>query len=97
MNITEFIAKWRKVELKEQSAAQGHFLDRLLHVRILDLACGFGNFLYVALLRLKDLEKEAILFRVDNSLGAFLPTVGPWQLYGIEVNCCAHDLHIRIP
>jgi len=31
MTIPEFIAKWRKVELKERSAAQEHFLD-LCHV-----------------------------------------------------------------
>ncbi len=68
------------------------FLDRLLHVRILDPACGSGNFLYVALLRLKDLEKEAILFGSDNGLGAFLPMVGPAQLFGIEINPYAHDL-----
>jgi hypothetical protein len=68
------------------------FLDHLLHVRILDPACGSGNFLYVALLRLKDLEKEAILFGNDNGLGSFLPMVGPSQLYGIEINPYAHDL-----
>lgn len=27
MTIAEFIAKWRKVELKERSAAQEHFID----------------------------------------------------------------------
>jgi hypothetical protein len=27
MTFPEFIAKWRKVELKERSAAQEHFLD----------------------------------------------------------------------
>ncbi len=68
------------------------FLDRLQHVRILDPACGSGNFLYVALLRLKDLEKEVILFGNDNGLGAFLPMVDPSQLYGIEINPYAHDL-----
>jgi len=31
MTVTEFIAKWRKVDLKERSAAQEHFLD-LCHV-----------------------------------------------------------------
>ena len=31
MTVHEFIAKWRKVELKERSAAQEHFLD-LCHV-----------------------------------------------------------------
>jgi hypothetical protein len=68
------------------------FIDRLQRVRILDPACGSGNFLYVALLRLKDLEKEAILFGNDNGLGSFLPMVGPWQLYGMEINSYAHDL-----
>ncbi|MEI6787364.1 MAG: DNA methyltransferase [bacterium] len=68
------------------------FLDRLQHVRVLDPACGSGNFLYVALLRLKDLEKEAILFGNDNGLGSFLPMVGPSQLHGIEINSYAHDL-----
>ncbi|MFC1451774.1 class I SAM-dependent DNA methyltransferase [Verrucomicrobiota bacterium] len=68
------------------------FLVRLQHVRILDPACGSGNFLYVALLRLKDLEKEAILYGNDNGLGSFLPMVAPSQLYGIEINTYAHDL-----
>ena len=27
MTVAEFIAKWRKVELKERSAAQEHFID----------------------------------------------------------------------
>ncbi len=68
------------------------FLNRLQHVKVLDPACGSGNFLYVALLRLKDLEKEAILFGNDNGLGSFLPMVGPSQLYGVEINSYAHDL-----
>jgi hypothetical protein len=68
------------------------FLDRLQRVRVLDPSCGSGNFLYVALLRLKDLEKEAILFGNDNGLGSFLPMAGPWQLFGIEINSYAHDL-----
>ncbi|MCX6874811.1 MAG: N-6 DNA methylase, partial [Verrucomicrobia bacterium] len=68
------------------------FLDRLQRVRILDPACGSGNFLYVALLRLKDLEKEAILFGNDSGLGSFLPMVGPSQLHGMEINAYAHDL-----
>ncbi len=76
----------------EASSILHRFLDRLQHVRVLDPACGSGNFLYVALLRLKDLEKEVFLYGNDNGLGAFLPMVGPWQLHGIEVNPYAHDL-----
>jgi hypothetical protein len=36
------------------------FLDRLRAVRVLDPACGSGNFLIVSLWALKDLEWEAI-------------------------------------
>ncbi len=68
------------------------FLVRLHNVAVLDPACGSGNFLYVSLQKLKDLEKEAILFSTDNDLGAFLPLVGPWQLRGIEINPYAFDL-----
>ncbi len=76
----------------EASSILHRFLDRLHHVKVLDPACGSGNFLYMALLRLKDLEKEVILYGSDNGLGAFLPLVGPWQLFGIEINPYAHDL-----
>ena len=76
----------------EAASILHRFLVRLQQVRILDPACGSGNFLYVALLRLKDLEKEAILYGNDNGLGSFLPLVAPSQLYGIELNTYAHDL-----
>ena len=46
------------------------FLDRLRAVRVLDPACGSGNFLYLALLALKDLELEAILW---GSLACKMP------------------------
>jgi hypothetical protein len=68
------------------------FLVRLQGVRVLDPACGSGNFLYVTLQRLKDLEKEAIVFAMDRGLGGYLPMVGPWQLFGLELNPYAHDL-----
>lgn len=69
-----------------------HFLTRLHAVRVLDPACGSGNFLYVTLQKLKDLEKEVILFAMQQGLGGYLPMVGPWQLHGIELNPYAHDL-----
>jgi type II restriction/modification system DNA methylase subunit YeeA len=69
------------------------FLTRLRAVKILDPACGSGNFLYVALLRLKDLEQEAaVTFPSENGLNSYLPGVSPSQLYGIEINSYAHDL-----
>ncbi len=76
----------------EAASILHRFLNYLQNIKILDPACGSGNFLYVALLRLKDLEKEVILYGSDNGLGAFLPLAGPWQLFGIEINPYAHDL-----
>jgi type II restriction/modification system DNA methylase subunit YeeA len=85
----------RSAKSAEQKAARGllrKFLERLQHVSVLDPACGSGNFLYVVLHKLKDLEKEAILFGMDNGIPGFLPHVGPWQLHGIEINAYAFEL-----
>jgi type II restriction/modification system DNA methylase subunit YeeA len=68
------------------------FLERLQGVRVLDPACGSGNFLYVVLQKLKDLEKEVGVYADARGLGGFLPVVGPRQLYGIEMNPYAFDL-----
>ena len=68
------------------------FADELASVRVLDPACGSGNFLYVALKQLLDLEKEVITFAADSGIGGFFPQVSPEQLRGIEVNEYAHEL-----
>ncbi len=69
------------------------FADEIASVRVLDPACGSGNFLYVALKRLLDLWKEVSLFAADNAVSGLLPyAVGPGQLYGIELNVYAHEL-----
>src|SRR5450759_2280948 len=71
----------------------GVFLDRLRAVRILDPACGSGNFLYIALGALKDLELEAIqwgslVLRIPQQF----PGVGPEAVLGIEINPYAAEL-----
>jgi hypothetical protein len=82
-----------KAKARSEAAVLVHdFLQRLQHVTVLDPACGSGNFLYVTLLKLKDLEKEVLVYAADNDLGNFFPGVGPWQLYGIELSRYAHDL-----
>jgi hypothetical protein len=81
----------KKAQMESSSLLHG-YLTRLQSVKVLDPACGSGNFLYVTLQALKDLEKEVIVFSMDNGLGSFIPLVGPWQLYGIELNPYAHDL-----
>jgi type II restriction/modification system DNA methylase subunit YeeA len=71
----------------------GAFLDRLRAVRVLDPACGSGNFLYIALGALKDLELEAIgwgslVLRIAQQF----PGVGPEAVLGIEINPYAAEL-----
>ncbi|NQV26714.1 MAG: class I SAM-dependent DNA methyltransferase [Rhodopirellula sp.] len=67
------------------------YLDRLSHVRVLDPACGSGNFLYVSLHLLLSLEKEVISYASQIGLGLF-PQVRPTQLSGIEINPYAQEL-----
>lgn len=68
------------------------FLGRLTDIKILDPACGSGNFLYVSLQMLKDFEKEIIRWAQEQSLDAPLPLVHPRQLFGIELNPYAFGL-----
>ena len=68
------------------------FLDRLRAIRVLDPACGSGNFLYVTLRMLKDLEKEILIECRHRGLEEFELKVGPHQLFGIEINAYAFDL-----
>ena len=68
------------------------FADELSKVTILDPACGSGNFLYVALKSILDLEKEVSTFAATNGLSGLLPKTDPSQLYGIEINIYAHEL-----
>jgi len=81
-----------KARLEAQALVRRFLMDRLANVKVLDPACGSGNFLYVTLQKLKDLEKEVVLYGARNGMGGFLPMVGPWQLYGIEVNPYAYEL-----
>jgi type II restriction/modification system DNA methylase subunit YeeA len=68
------------------------FAERLRGVRVLDPACGSGNFLYVSLKELLDLEKEVAAFSGGVGLTPFFPEVSPEQLYGIETSPYAHEL-----
>jgi hypothetical protein len=67
------------------------FAGRLAHVGVLDPACGSGNFLYVALHMLLDLEKEVIAYGAARGLSPF-PHVNPTQLHGLEINAYAQQL-----
>lgn len=66
------------------------FHHRLCATRVLDPACGTGNFLYVSLELMKKLEGEVLetLARlgVPESLGLEHETVDPHQFLGLELN-----------
>lgn len=67
------------------------FHEHLCNVRILDPACGSGNFLYVALEHLKRIEGEVLDLMTTVEGGQSITdihgrTVDPHQLLGIEIN-----------
>ena len=76
------------------------FRQRLFDVSVLDPACGSGNFLYLALRSLLDLEKEVIDFDAAQNWGSMLPEerpgllprVRPDQMMGLETNPYAAEL-----
>ncbi len=68
------------------------FAREIAALQVLDPACGSGNFLYVALHLLLDLEKEVITLAGRLGVGQFFPSVTPEQLHGIEINPYAHEL-----
>lgn len=73
------------------------FHNRLCRVRILDPACGSGNFLYVSLDLLKELESEVLrtlsdLGEKQGALDMLGSMVSPQQFLGIEVNPRAREI-----
>jgi hypothetical protein len=76
---------------KEAVAEVRAFHHRLCSLRVLDPACGSGNFLYVALEHLKRLEGEVLnqladLGESQSLLEAEGLTVDPHQFLGLEIN-----------
>lgn len=67
------------------------FLKKPRTIIVLDPACGSGNFLYVALQMLLDLEKEVINFAAQLGF-RFEPEVSVQQLRAIEINPYAFEL-----
>ena len=68
------------------------FLGRLRGFRVLDPACGSGNFLYLALHALKDLEHQVQLEAATMGLPRTFPEIGPASVKGIEINPYAAEL-----
>jgi len=75
-----------KEAVEEVKAFQRHLCD----VRVLDPACGSGNFLYVTLEHMKRLEGEVLNLLGDLGQTGILDTEGltvdPHQFLGLEIN-----------
>ncbi len=79
-----------------EKAVRG-FHERLCHVRVLDPACGSGNFLYVTLDLFKRLESEVLAFAGELSGSVVLAdmqnvSVTPAQFRGIEIKPWAREI-----
>ena len=68
------------------------FLQRLRGFTVLDPACGSGNFLYIALQSLKDLEQRVQLEAEVLGFQRQFPGIGPANVKGIEINPYAAEL-----
>ena len=68
------------------------FLERLRRFTVLDPACGSGNFLYLALHALRDIEHRVQLEAETLGLERGFPAVGPANVRGIEINAYAAEL-----
>ncbi|MDU0311072.1 class I SAM-dependent DNA methyltransferase [Rhizobium sp. 10PS4] len=82
----------QKAEGKAEAAIKtvAAFHEKLCETRVLDPACGTGNFLYVSLELMKRLEGEVLEALVDlggqEGLALESHTVDPHQFLGMEVN-----------
>ncbi|SPJ25943.1 DNA methyltransferase [Palleronia abyssalis] len=87
-------AQTRRANRAHETAVKAHlgFLERLRAVRVLDPACGSGNFLNLALTALKDLEHRVSLDAEALGLPRPAPQVGPECVLGIELNPYAAEL-----
>ncbi len=79
---------------REAEHLLAEFQERLRTFTVLDPACGSGNFLFLALKSLKDLEHRVQLEAeaLDRGLQRSLPQVGPANVKGIEINPYAAEL-----
>ena len=68
------------------------FRARLTSVTVLDPACGSGNFLYIALRALLDLEKEVIDYAAEHGQYDWTPRVSPSQMRGLEIDHYAAEI-----
>jgi type II restriction/modification system DNA methylase subunit YeeA len=78
---------------QEVKAIYEAFQLRLSRFRVLDPACGSGNFLYLALIALRDVERLVSIEAQELGLAPELVMqTGPHNILGIEINAFAAEL-----
>lgn len=92
--VLQLRASGRPTDSRKAEARLRAFHERLRGIRVLDPACGSGNFLYIAMAVLKRIE-----FEVRREIEALtghpeltLEEVGPAQFHGIEVKPWAREI-----
>ncbi|MBI1903657.1 MAG: class I SAM-dependent DNA methyltransferase [Planctomycetia bacterium] len=88
-------ASARRKKLDERQDLLQDFLHRLGEVRVLDPACGSGNFLFVSIQLLLDLSKAVVAYGTPGPKLLSIE-VRPRQLLGIEINPYAHELALVV-
>lgn len=95
-DLTSLMAKSKAKNDKNYKLAQSKFiawLDQLKNYRVLDPACGSGNFLFLGLKTLKDIEHKSHLDAAALGLDRQSDLVtGPHNMLGIELNEYAAEL-----
>lgn len=88
------VAEFVRGDIKSARRRVHAFHDSLCKTRVLDPACGTGNFLYVAMRMMKELEEEVFstLGEMGENQGVLAfegQVISPEQFYGIEKNANA--------
>ncbi|MBM5572423.1 MULTISPECIES: class I SAM-dependent DNA methyltransferase [Deefgea] len=95
-DIAEQLAKSKKhndAAYKKAQKTFQHYLEMLRNFRVLDPACGSGNFLFLALKALKDLEHRANIEAADLGLQRQVGIeVSPANVLGLELDPYAAEL-----
>lgn len=86
--------KGRKKDLKDAVTRLRDFHAELRDIRVLDPACGSGNFLYMALSALKRIELEVIreTEAITGTPELQIEEVDPGQFHGIEIKMWAREI-----
>lgn len=89
-------ARTKQASARLYNAAKKSFQEfraNLVQLRVLDPACGSGNFLYLALIGLKDFELKVMLeAEAHFDMEPWFPMIDPQNVLGIDINPYAAEL-----